>query len=138
MKVQSVEELEDFRKTESSAQTSSNIARRNVYEIPQTPMFSSLPTPTKKPKTPMSASDPNRKKRSLGTILSPVDESIETQELAGSVAKFLVPALLKALNPSKVRRRTEDSVQGTENEEIDGLSAKEIVEQQMSTVFRND
>ena len=30
VKVQSVEELEDFRKTESSAQTSSNIARRNV------------------------------------------------------------------------------------------------------------
>ena len=37
VKVQSVEELEDFRKTESSAQTSSNIARQNVYEIPQTP-----------------------------------------------------------------------------------------------------
>ena len=87
-------------------------------------MFSSLPTLTRKPKTPMSASDPNRKKRSLGAILSPVDESIETQELAGSFAKFLIPALLKAPSPSKVRRRTEDSVQETQDEEMDGLSAK--------------
>ena len=56
-------------------------------------MISSLPTLTRKPKTPMLASDPNRKKRSLGAILFPEDESIETQELAGSVAKLLVPAL---------------------------------------------
>ena len=69
-------------------------------------MFSSLPTLTRKPKSPMLASDPNRKKRSL----SPVDESIETQQLAGSIAKLRIPALLKALKPSKVRRKTEDSV----------------------------
>ena len=85
----------------------------------------------------MLASDPNRKKRSLGAILSPVDESIKTQELAGSVANFIVPALIKALNPSKFGRRTEDSVQETD-EEIDGLSAKEIAEQQLSTVFQDD
>ena len=85
----------------------------------------------------MLASDQNRKKRSLGAIVSPVDESIETQELAGSVAKLLVSALIKALNPSKVRRRTEDSVQETEDEEMDGLSANEIAEQQLSTVFQD-
>ena len=86
----------------------------------------------------MLASDPKSKKRSLGAILSPKDEPIETQELAESVAKLLVPALMKVLNPSKVRRRTEDSVQETEDEKMDGLSAKEIVEQQLSTVFQDD
>ena len=86
----------------------------------------------------MLASDPNRKIRSLGAILSPVDESIETQELAGGVAKLLVPALITALNPNKVRRRTEDSVQEKEDEEMDGLSAKDIAEQQLSTVFQDD
>ena len=101
-------------------------------------MFSSLPTLTRKPKTPMLASDPNRKKRSLSAIHSPVDESIETQERPGIVAKLLVPDLIKALNPNKVRRRTEESVQETEDEEMDGLSAKEIAEQLLSTVSQDD
>ena len=51
----------------------------------QTHMFSSLPTLTRKPKTPILASDPNRKKRSKDAIHSPVDESSETQELARNV-----------------------------------------------------
>ena len=60
----------------------------------------------------------HRKKRNLETILSPVDERVELEVLADNMAKLIVPVILKALNPRKVRKRTNNKEAETEEQQL--------------------
>ncbi len=58
--------------------------------------------------------------------VSPLDETAENDVLAGNVVKLLVLAILEALNPSKIRKRTDSRVQNLDEnldeDENDGIS----------------